>query len=109
MAVVGVQHLAIPWDISPQGQDAIMTVRAAVQHKEGAASLFRYAMRLQLEHGQLHRWHFEMMADGGEKTQKQVQFLCPKMNHLSVDGVRHERRALPRAASEDIATWVLST
>jgi hypothetical protein len=28
---------------------------------------------------------FEMMAGGGEKTQKQVQFLCPKMNHLSVD------------------------
>ena len=25
------------------------------------------------------------MAGGGEKTQKQVQFLCPKMNHLSVD------------------------
>ena len=28
---------------------------------------------------------FEAMARGGEKTQKQVQFLCPKMNHLSVD------------------------
>ena len=28
---------------------------------------------------------FELMAGGGEKTQKQVQFLCPKMNHLSVD------------------------
>ncbi len=28
---------------------------------------------------------FETMARGGEKTQKQVQFLCPKMNHLSVD------------------------
>ena len=28
---------------------------------------------------------FEMMAGGGEKTQKWVQFLCPKMNHLSVD------------------------
>ena len=28
---------------------------------------------------------FETMAHGGEKTQKQVQFLCPKMNHLSVD------------------------
>ena len=28
---------------------------------------------------------FEMMAGGGEKTQKQVQFLCPKMDHLSVD------------------------
>ena len=27
----------------------------------------------------------ETMAGGGEKTQKQVQFLCPKMNHLSVD------------------------
>ena len=25
------------------------------------------------------------MARAGEKTQKQVQFLCPKMNHLSVD------------------------
>ena len=29
-----------------------------------------------------------MMAGGGEKTQKQVQFLCPKMNHLSVDEKR---------------------
>ena len=28
---------------------------------------------------------FETMAGGGEKTQKQVQFLCPKRNHLSVD------------------------
>ena len=28
---------------------------------------------------------FEMMANKGVKTQKQVQFLCPKMNHLSVD------------------------
>ena len=28
---------------------------------------------------------FETMARGGGKTQKQVQFLCPKMNHLSVD------------------------
>ena len=28
---------------------------------------------------------FEMMAGGGVKTQKQVQFLCPKMNHLSSD------------------------
>jgi hypothetical protein len=25
------------------------------------------------------------MTGGGEKTQKQVQFLCPKTNHLSVD------------------------
>jgi len=28
---------------------------------------------------------FETMAVVGVKTQKQVQFLCPKMNHLSVD------------------------
>ena len=28
---------------------------------------------------------FETMARGGEKTQKQVQFLCPKINHLSLD------------------------
>ena len=28
---------------------------------------------------------FELMANKGERTQKQVQFLCPKMNHLSVD------------------------
>ena len=28
---------------------------------------------------------FETMARGGKETQKQVQFLCPKMNHLSVD------------------------
>ena len=28
---------------------------------------------------------FEMMANKGVKKQKQVQFLCPKMNHLSVD------------------------
>ena len=28
---------------------------------------------------------FETMAVGGVKTQNQVQFLCPKMNHLSVD------------------------
>ena len=28
---------------------------------------------------------FETLAGGGEKTQKQVHFLCPKMNHLSVD------------------------
>jgi hypothetical protein len=28
---------------------------------------------------------FEMMANKGVKTQQQVQFLCPKMNHLSVD------------------------
>ena len=26
-----------------------------------------------------------MMANKGVKTQKQVQFLCPKLNHLSVD------------------------
>jgi len=28
---------------------------------------------------------FEILARGGEQTQKQVQFLCPKMNHLPVD------------------------
>ena len=28
---------------------------------------------------------FETMAGGGENTQKQFQFLCPKMNHLSMD------------------------
>ena len=28
---------------------------------------------------------FETMARGGEKTQKQVQFLCPEMNHLFVE------------------------
>ena len=28
---------------------------------------------------------FETMASGGVKTQKQVQFLCPKMNHISVN------------------------
>jgi len=28
---------------------------------------------------------FETMAGGGETTQKQVQFLCPQMNHLYVD------------------------
>ena len=28
---------------------------------------------------------FEMMANKGVKTQKQVQFLCPKMNHLCAD------------------------